>query len=249
MKKKDFYGSLASIYDELFPYQPAQKAFVLKALKGIPSTGTILDVGCGTGSLIVDLAHHFALTYGMDPDQDMLDQAWVKVLSEAVATTFIPGGMLDIAANFGQNSLDGILCLGNTLVHLTDEDQVSEMLRQSIEALRPGGRFILQIINYDRILDQDLPGLPSIETPRLRFERHYDRIPGAEVLGFRTILHIAPEGRSIEHTVPLLALRPGRLLHLAGDAGFVQAEKFGGFDGSAFTDNSQPFILTMNKPF
>ncbi|HRY98412.1 MAG TPA: class I SAM-dependent methyltransferase [Bacteroidales bacterium] len=248
MAGKDFYGSIAAIYDDIFPLQKAQREFVLGLLGDLPRSATVLDIGCGTGALIVALAHHFDQTYGMDPDQDMLDHAWVKVLEEAVSTEFIPAGMLEISRHFDQASIDAAFCLGNTLVHLASEEEVAEMLQQTYGVLRPGGRLLLQIINYDRILDEGLKGLPTIETALHRFERYYDPTPEPGVLSFRTHLHIKRNGQLVAHAVPLLALRRGLLHRLLQYTGFLDLAEYGSFGGTAFTPQSQPLIITARKP-
>lgn len=56
------------------PYPPQLAALLVEAL-GLDGTGTLLDVGCGPGSLTLLLAPHVAQAIGVDADADMLAEA------------------------------------------------------------------------------------------------------------------------------------------------------------------------------
>jgi len=244
-----FYESIAPWYDEIFPYQPLQREFILGQCDGLPASQTLLDVGCGTGSLALALSGEFASVTGMDPDPAMLGLAEKKAMDLDSSARFLPAGMLQLREQFRASSLDMILCLGNTLVHLPDEARVSEMLVQSAEVLRPGGKLILQVINYDRILDQNLAGLPDIENDRVRFERFYEPSEkGVSHLVFRTVLTIKASGQVTEQQTTLLALRPATLCALLAGSGMEIQETFGSFSGLPFTQECQPFIVVAQKP-
>src|SRR3954452_6057959 len=54
---------------------PPELATVLVREIGVAGTGTLLDVGCGPGSLTLLLAPHFARAIGVDADREMVDEA------------------------------------------------------------------------------------------------------------------------------------------------------------------------------
>ncbi|MFY1633150.1 class I SAM-dependent methyltransferase [Solwaraspora sp. WMMB335] len=54
---------------------PSELATVLITELGLAGTSTLLDVGCGPGSLTLLLAPSFARVIGVDADQEMVDQA------------------------------------------------------------------------------------------------------------------------------------------------------------------------------
>lgn len=69
-----FAGSAAHYSVGRMPYPTALAEAVRDAL-GIDGTGRLLDVGCGPGSLTLELAPLFASTVGVDPDAGMLAEA------------------------------------------------------------------------------------------------------------------------------------------------------------------------------
>ena len=48
---------------------------ILSARFRLDGTGRLLDLGCGTGQLVIPLAAHVAEAVGMDPEPEMLVEA------------------------------------------------------------------------------------------------------------------------------------------------------------------------------
>jgi ubiquinone/menaquinone biosynthesis C-methylase UbiE len=252
----DFYTSIADFYDEIFPYNDVQRQFVKSF--GIHGDGSaILDVGCGTGSLALNLAGIFKTVVGIDPDREMLKLANLKALGfkaerrcnleELGSWVFMEKGMLDLSDVFAPESFDAIICFGNTLVHLHAHEDIGEFLEQAEGVLKPGGMMMIQIINYDRIIDKQMDGLPTIENEKIRFERKYIIERDPEIIDFHTTLTVLDSGDIIRNQVPLLALRPGKLREMMINAGLSGLEEFGSFKKTPFTSESQPYIVIGRK--
>lgn len=69
------YAGSATYYATGRMAYPPELATVLVTELGLAGTGTLLDVGCGPGSLTLLLAPNFARAIGVDADQEMVDQA------------------------------------------------------------------------------------------------------------------------------------------------------------------------------
>ncbi|MBT3243390.1 MAG: class I SAM-dependent methyltransferase [Bacteroidetes bacterium] len=271
----NFYTSIAELYDEIFPYKPVQKRFVEGVMgkgpgsdvRGPGSRGlglgldtresSLLDVGCGTGSLVLNLSDLLDTVIGIDPDKEMLQLANLKAmkykadrrdeLEDLGKWVFVQKGMLDLTNEFVSDSFNSVICFGNTLVHLSTIDEVKEFIRQAFEILKPGGYLMIQIINYDRIIDQKLRGLPTIENENQKFERIYQYNPNPEVIRFQTKLTVKESGEIIENDIPLLAVRPGQLKKILKSAGFINIQEYGNFKGEGFGGDSQAFIIVGRK--
>ncbi|MFA5814462.1 MAG: methyltransferase domain-containing protein [Bacteroidales bacterium] len=238
----DFYATIRPWYDQIFPFVPAQRDFVLSF--GACPGFSVVDVGCGTGSLIVSLAKVFRTTVGMDPGETMLEAARQKATVEPVGTWLIQSGMLNLTNEFPQKSVDRLICFGNTLPHLSNMDEVREMLRQSHQVLKPGGLILLQIINFQRIFRKQLPGLPTLENDQIRFVRNYRyEGPDPEFIRFHTLLTLKETGETIENDIPLLVISEDQLLTALADTGFHNLQTFGSFTREPFSVESQPLIV------
>jgi len=133
---------LAAIYDALDPHRDDLDAYV--DLAGEFGARSVLDVGCGTGTLAVMLAARGIDAVGVDPAGASLDVARTKPGSERVR--WIQG----TAAALPELSVDLAVMTANVAqVFLTDED-FTLSLRGIRAALRPCGRLVFEIRDPER---------------------------------------------------------------------------------------------------
>ncbi|MBW6537135.1 MAG: class I SAM-dependent methyltransferase [Mariniphaga sp.] len=240
-----FYTSISKYYSEIFPYNPAQLQFVKR--HAIDVTGQqILDIGCATGELAFQLAKSGAVVTGIDLNEDLLQQAKAGKMHPKL--TFQKGDMLELKSNFQSETFDKVLCFGNTLVHLTSHKLILDMLRGVNTVLKPGGFFLLQILNYDYILSEPVTELPLIETENIKFVRHYAMEENNPVISFQTELHLKKEGEVIFNETPLLALKSGELKNLLLEAGIVDVGFYANFKKEPFGGKHIPLVAKAVKP-
>lgn len=239
-----FYQSISEYYDHIFPPNNLQAGFATDSFDA-GSELNILDIGCGTGSLSIALASYFNKVIGIDPDTDMLSIAENKADHKLKNLSFEAIGMLDISEHFKENTFDGVLCFGNTLVHLGSEKEIQEFLDQAGYVLKPGGKLMIQIINYDRVIDQDIKGLPTIENEFVKFTRKYTYHPEKNLLDFETLLTIKSEKREIRNIIHLYPIRRTKLLQLVRQSGFSDIRVWGNFKREALVQESIPLVVEV----
>lgn len=240
-----FYESIAPWYDQIFPFPEAQKQFIDTEFEGVNGKH-IIDVGCGTGNLSISLSASGAFVTGIDLDEPMLSIARKKGVLEKRAS-FLKLNMLKLQEFFPVNSQDAIVCFGNTLVHLQRPGEILAFFNHSYKVLNPTGKLILQIINYDYVLDQGLDSLPIIDNEFITFERIYEFREQDELINFKTILTVKQTEQVIRNSVSLLPIRRDLLYHLLDEAGFNQINFLGSFDRSTMIKESFPLIITAAK--
>jgi len=119
--------------------------------------GRILDLGCGTGEHSRFLASHGFDVVGIDASPSMLEKATEASLPANLR--FIEGDIAEVERLVG-GTFDAALCLGNTLPHIETPVLMQRLLAGLASRLRPGGPFLLQILNYERILGTGQRFLP-----------------------------------------------------------------------------------------
>jgi 2-polyprenyl-3-methyl-5-hydroxy-6-metoxy-1,4-benzoquinol methylase len=241
-----FYSSISKYYPEIFPYNPAQLQFAGKSSGGLKGK-KVLDIGCATGELAFQMAGGGALVTGIDLNEDLLDKA--KTSKTHSNLNFQKGDMLQLKNDFRPGEFDVVLCFGNTLVHLPSQELISEMLRGVHSVLKPGGLFLLQILNYDYILSEPVTALPLIETENIKFVRQYVFEERSPLISFKTELHLKKEGEVIFNQTPLLALKSNELRELLDNAGFGFVELFANFKEEPFGGKHIPLVAKAVKPF
>ncbi len=237
--QNEFYSSISEYYHEIFPYNPAQLNFVEKNCGGAAGK-KILDIGCATGELALQLAEAGAEVTGIDLNDDLLHQAQSE--KKHPGLTFRKGNMLKLKDDFQRRQFDAVVCFGNTLVHLSSENQVKEMFDNLVHVLKPGGAFLLQILNYDYILDEPVTELPVIETENIKFIRKYSIRPGSSLISFITELYLKKEGKSIANETPLLALKSKELVNLLNEAAFMDINLYSSFREEQFGGKHLPLV-------
>lgn len=259
-KQNEFYSSISKYYAEIFPLQAVQLEFV-KSRAGELAGKQLLDIGCATGELAIQLAKNGAFVTGIDLNEDLLEQAIgccdiqvaVKFNRGSETATPIPkfqkGNMLELKTDFQPRQFDVVLCFGNTLVHLQSSALVQQMLDSVFAVLKPGGHFLLQILNYDYILSEAVAELPLIDTENIRFTRKYGFPESGSLISFQTELLIKAESKSIENETPLLALQSRQLTQMMQKAGFAEIQLFSNFKQEPFGGKHLPLVLSCRKKF
>lgn len=238
-----FYQSIAQSYDDIFPYNPVQKNFVLFSAGEENRKQSVLDVGCGTGNLTLELSKEFKAIIGIDYDRDMVRMASSKIERSESNIGFQYLNMLDIERHFTPAVFDVIICFGNTLVHLTGSKEIETFLLQTRKLLRPGGKLLLQLVHYDRVLKQDIRSLPLIENKLIRFERFYGRRKDSGKLNFETTLFIKNTGRTIKNSIELYPVLKEEIELLLLNAGYTDIMYYGSFKQEPLSENSIPLII------
>lgn len=242
--QNQFYSSISKYYSQIFPFNPGQLNFVKKK-SGELNGKQILDIGCATGELAFRLATNGSKVVGIDLNEDLLLQA--KANKKHPNLTVQKGNMLELENDFAAARFDSILCFGNTLVHLQSEKLVQQMLSGVYALLKPGGQFLLQILNYDYIVNERVSALPLIETPSIKFIRNYKFNNTIDLLGFQTNLEIKAEGKKVSNETPLLALKSKNLKLLLQSSGFTNIQLYANFKQDSFGGKHIPLVVSCAK--
>jgi glycine/sarcosine N-methyltransferase len=239
-----FYEEIAPYYEQIFPLQKSQVEFV-KSVFSKQGEIKLLEVGCGIGLLSFALADPLIKITAFDLDDGMLKEAIssIKKLSiSAESLKFLLLNMLDIGSRFKKVTFDGVLCFGNTLVHLQSKENVLSFFNQTKKVLKPGGSFLFQLLNYDRLLEKRISSLPLIDNDNITFERYYFYPPNVATIDFKTTLTIKKNHQSIEHTIPLFPLRKMDIESMLSQAGFSYSI-FGSYLKEPFTSDSDSLVV------
>ncbi len=230
------YSKWASAYDDIFPFS-AQKFTVLKNhIRG----NKLLDVGCATGEYALKFA---ALGYdvkGIDLSNEMIEKAREKVDDELVRFE-----VFDMTKPIENNTYDSIYIIGNTLVHLNDEIEIENTLKNFYQALKKGGNLIVQILNYHRIIDQHITTLPLLKGKQYKMERHY-QLKNAHI-EFHTTLY--SQSLTYHNSVMLFPLKFNSLENIVKRIGFRDVNFYNGFSHDVFNiKESNALVGVFSKP-
>lgn len=107
-------------------------------IRAAPSTGSVLDVGCGAGAWTEIFALRFASVVGMEQSESMLAAARARLRSQANVSLL--GG--DVRSQLPEGPFD-LIFLGGLCMYLNDEDAVL-LLRALARRLNKGASLVLR---------------------------------------------------------------------------------------------------------
>lgn len=237
-----FYEEFSKYYDVVFPLGEAQLSFIKKRAK---DKKKILDLAAGTGNYSIALAKEGYDVVAVDLDSEMVRKIEKKARNEGIKIRAISMDMKEIDKL--EDKFDLIFCIGNSLVHLENIKEIGEVVSKLYNLLKKGGVLIIQIINYDRIVEKNIKELPTIDKPEeeIKFIRDYEEKSG-KIL-FKTKLIVKKGEEVYENCVSLYPLLSKDLENILKASGFNSIETYGGFNEAEYNIDSMAMVITAIK--
>lgn len=237
-----FYDELSRYYDDIFPFNQTTYNFLSQRFV---AHGKILDIATGTGNYALALAKDGYAVTAIDLDEKMIQALENKKGNQKLQLTANVMNMLNLSL-LEQNSYDGAFCIGNSLVHLQTIDAIKKALEEIYALLKSTGQLVLQIVNYDRILRDQVQDLPLINRPELglKFIRKYDLVD--HMIHFKTRLIVGPS-ETYDNVITLYPLCSNELENLLHKVGFKNIKFYGAFNGHDYDKDAFPLIVTAVK--
>lgn len=221
-----FYTRLAPAYDDMTGAgsRISQDKAVFKRLARELNWRRIIDLGCGTG-------HHLHLLYdfgvtgiGIDLNAAMIREARCRRVEKRWAQ-FYTGSFEDVLPRIDE-TFDGVLCLGNTLPHIHTKRDLLRIFRLTRKRIKPGGTFIIQLLNYRKILKEKPRILHIREMQDRVYIRYYDYY--ARKIGFRILSYMRrPDPKPVCISTMLRPWLYTELKDLLSKAGYKRVKAYG----------------------
>lgn len=198
---------------------------------------SILDLGCGAGGHSLYWSEKGMNVVGIDSSAGMIAEARSQAEAQGLDVEFQCIPITDFSSKL-QQRFNAVVCLGNTVAHLLQPEQLGRLLRETVACLKVTGVAVFHCVNFRRILDikrRDHPVLSrTVEGKEYVFCRFYDFHPHA--LEFNMVLLAKEDGAWTSHSSQILHYpwMKEDLETLAKDAGFTDVMFYGGMDFSDF---------------
>src|SRR5215813_4046135 len=130
------------LYDALLPVSENQlNLYVTLAQR---YRGAVLELGCGSGQLIVPIATKSTPAFGLDNSPEMLTAARRRAHATGVRVEFVQGDMREF--ELGQR-FSLIFIARNSLLHLSEQNEFGALFGAVRRHLSPDGVFAFDIFN------------------------------------------------------------------------------------------------------
>jgi glycine/sarcosine N-methyltransferase len=261
------YDAFSQTYDQFVNWQSRlgyEMPFIEEQLARVERDRNggrrILDAACGTGMHAIALAQRGYHASGADLSPAMVAQAQANAAKAGVDVDLRAVGFGELAASFvggAQNPallFDGLLCLGNSLPHVLQLDELRLALEDFAACLLPKGMLILQNRNFDAVMVRQErwmePQYFSAGGEERLFLRFYDFRPDG-LIDFNIVaLHRAGDAPWEQHihSTRLYPLRQETLTAALAAAGFEHIEMYGDMQGGPFNkEQSGNLIIACRR--
>lgn len=251
---------VAEFYDDIPLYAGrADAPFYLDLAE--KANGPTLELGCGTGRLLIKIARAGFSIDGIDLSDSMLARCESKLRDEPLAVRELATiRKADMTAfDLGKTYA---LCIApfRCFAHLIRTEDQLACLAAVHRHLRPGGTFVLDVFNpdparmHDPAFTEGVVEFDGLTLPDGRILGRSSRIaafhPAAQYNDTELIYHVThPDGRTerLVHSFPIRLLFRYEVEHLLARQGFAIRECFGGYDRSPYGDRSPEMIVVAQK--
>ena len=246
---------IGRFYDATPAYEArADVAFYVEA--GARAGGPVLELGCGTGRVLLPSARAGVAITGLDGSPGMLARCREKLAAEPPAVRARVALHAGDARDFDLGAAFALVTAPfRILQHLVGADDQLRCLAAVARHLAPNGRLLFDVFNphfaaltADRSAEtEDSPPTPlpdgrtvrrAVRVPRVRWTEQVSEV--------ELIYHVAGGGAPAERHVEAFDMRwytRAELEHLLARAGFRVEAVYGAFDRSPLTDASPEMIV------
>lgn len=236
------------LYDSVPLYAARQDVgFYLEEAKA--ARGTVLEVGCGTGRILLPIARAGIPITGIDGSKQMLERCRAKLQGERATLVQHDMRDFDLGAKF-----DLIIAPFRVVQHLTTIDDQLRFLATVSRHLAPQGRFIFDVFNpsFDRLVSAD--GVEHEDTPEQRLPdgrtlrrtyrivrvRWIDQVSEAELVYY-------VDGTRYVQAFEMRWYLAAELRNLLARAGFRVREIYGDFARGPLVDGCPELVVVAEQ--
>ncbi len=243
------------LYDSV-PIYAARRDVQFYVEEAAAARGRVLELGCGTGRILVPTARAGHVIVGLDTSSHMLERCRAKVLDEPEAVqqriTLTRGDVrdFDLSQRFAL-----ITAPFRVVQHLTSVDDQLRFLAAAARHLALGGRLVFDVFNphfakllaVDGVEHEDTPRqlLPDGRTLRRAFRvarvRWIDQVSEVEL-----IYYVSDATRTEQRYVQSFEMRwflRAEIEHVLARGGFRVQAMYGDFDRSPLRDGCSEQIV------
>ena len=220
-----------------------ESAFSVRAL-GLQEGDRVLDLACGHGRHAVALARRGMVVTGQDLNEDYLQMARDGAAQAGVEIETVHGDMRDIPFT---DEFDAVINMFTAFGYFESEDEDVRVLQAVANALKDGGKLLLDTINREWVLANYIQNDWHTDDGGNTFLEHreFDLVTGRNRVTFSIVTADGTRRDSPGHDVRLYTLT--ELVRLLQAAGLRLSATYGDYDSAPYAINTPRMIIVATK--
>jgi SAM-dependent methyltransferase len=114
--------------------------------EALPDSGSVLDIGCGTGRHVVEMASRGLRCTGLDLSPHMITLTRAKLERTGLSADLVQANMTE-PLPFDDAAFDGVICMFSTIGLVPGSAGRAAVVEEIRRVVKPGGVFILHVHN------------------------------------------------------------------------------------------------------
>ena len=212
-------------------------------LLGMPAGCSVLDVCCGYGRHAIELARRGYRVTGIDLAPRQIEEAQLRARAAGVTARFVVG---DARAMDFEQEFAVCLNLFTSFGFFDTDAENLEMLRRIAQVAAPGGRFLLESWNRERVIREFAPCEVEELAGGIQIEKTWQFDAWAGRIDWQNTVTF-PGGRQERWGHSIRANTLAELRHLLETAGFALERAYGDWDGRDYDLASERLIAVAKR--
>ena len=242
------------MYDVMFPYaSQTARVDLLDRILTEHGVKTVLDCGCGTGRQVIDLSLRGFKVSGSDISPSMLELARRNAEANGLSLEWIESDFSSVASRSAQK-FGAVYCIGNSLPHVRDREELNTALKGMVDALEEGGVLVLHLRNYEHVLQGKLRLMPTLngtyKDTNYIFQRIIDFLPDGR-LSFSILTLREGESSHYEPSLTTTLQYPAtrsEIDEILVSLGLIHITAYSGFDQGEYNPQGENLVVVARKP-
>jgi SAM-dependent methyltransferase len=220
------------LYDETLQERTPVEIDQLERLLELRPPMRILDLPCGQGRHAIELARRGYAVTGVDLSPYLLDVAARRARDAGVAVRWLRGDMREALPG---DRFDLVVNLFTSFGYFAEDADDRLVVRAAVAMLKPGGRFLVEVVNGDRIM-ANFQEREWFTVGQIAVMERRSLDPGARRM---VVERTVSSNKNREVNLHALRLYGGRdLRELLTAEGFERVEVFGDWNREPLTSDS-----------
>jgi SAM-dependent methyltransferase len=226
------------------PERTARDLAAIAAYLELEPGARILDLCCGHGRHAIELALRGYRVCGQDLSEVFLERARREAEERGAKVEWARGDMRRIVP---PPPFDAVISMFTAFGYLENDQEERSVLREVYRVLRPGGRFLIDVVNRDFLMAQfgQRDWRERADGVRVLYERELDALTG---VNHERQIWIDPDGQAIQHEIHVRLFCASELRLMLESAGLEVEAAYGGYEGEPLTRTSHRIVIVARRP-